>query len=459
MKEEQKDTEKEKNNNNKKYDNINNRNNQNITKNDKKTNENNSGTVNTLDNGNNNYNINSISLTKPSIESETKIINNTTNINIININNQTNNIFENDNNSTENYNNDKNNSNPKNQNEKDIKGINKTNNFLMNKNLISKVNKDNQKDIPKNSPGKSLKNQNLKNINVKTLNNNNNNIFTNNISRSLNLNNSLYNFPLGSQKFLSLNKFLKLSDYQNVSIMNKFPNLITISLSQGKTKKINKAKNNNFNYNNSPTYDSYRNNTNKKNSINYNSNRNSNMMDSSQKNKNNNKSNNKALLCKTYLEGYKTFFSKNKSTSKYNYDINTSYFKEEAKKYNNNSLKNYNNNVIDENDEYVEHNNSESNMKSVYNNTKYFKKTDLDKKDAKLNTKYKYNNNIFGKMPVYGKFVGKKTNEGYGTLYNLGYANKKKDVELPQLIQMYNNKNTKTINKNSYSYYGNPYNK
>jgi hypothetical protein len=62
-------------------------------------------------------------------------------------------------------------------------------------------------------------------------------------------------------------------------------------------------------------------------------------------------------------------------------------------------------------------------------------------------------------MPGFGKFVGKKTNEGYGTLYNLGYANKKKDVELPQLIQMYNNKNTKTINKNSYSYYGNPYNK
>ena len=66
MKEEQKDTEKEKKNNNKKYDNINNSNNQNIAKNDKKTNEKKSGTVNTLDNGNN-YNVNSISLTKPSI--------------------------------------------------------------------------------------------------------------------------------------------------------------------------------------------------------------------------------------------------------------------------------------------------------------------------------------------------------------------------------------------------------
>ena len=57
-------------------------------------------------------------------------------------------------------------------------------------------------------------------------------------------------------------------------------------------------------------------------------------------------------LTNNYLGGYKTFFNKNNSNDKYNYDINTNYFKDELKKYNSSPIQNYYNNVINENDEY-----------------------------------------------------------------------------------------------------------
>ena len=91
-------------------------------------------------------------------------------------------------------------------------------------------------------------------------------------------------------------------------------------------------------------------------------------------------------------------------------------------------------------------------LKSFYNNNKNNKKKNYlnDKKDVKLMTKYKGKN--YG-----GKFGMKKISNGYGTLYNYGYGNKKNNVELPQLIQIYN-KNT--VNKNNINhYYGLPYNK
>ena len=424
MKDEQKEKEKEINNNNKNVESENTNNKNNNAKKNIKSYERNQVFEYATNNSNiTNTNINTISLTKRSNETDTKIINNTTNINIINYNNitnTTNNIIEmHDNNMTENYNNNKSFSN--NKNEKNIKNINKSDNILIKKSMIIKVGNNSQKE--------------KSNI-LKNFNNQNNHIFTQNITRSLNLNknlnNSQYNLPLASHKFLSMNKFLKITDYQNMSFLNKFPNIMTISLSQGKTKKVSKIKNNNL-YHNSSTYDSFNNSPNKKNLVNYNSINNSNM-DLNKKNKNNYKD----LLCKTYLEGYKTFFNKNKANGKYNYDINTSYFKNEAKKYisNNSSLKNYNNNVIDENDEYAELNNTEANMK---NNNKYFKKNYLDKKDEKFMTKYK-KNNLLGNIKSNGKF-SKNNGNAYGTIYNFGNLNKKKNVELPKLIHMYNNKN------------------
>ena len=166
-----------------------------------------------------------------------------------------------------------------------------------------------------------------------------------------------------------------------------------------------------------------------------------------------------SLLPNSYLGGYKTFFNKNNSNDKYNYDINTNYFKEEQNKYKNSPLQQYYNNVIDENDEYTDTNSNGINIKSVYNSNtsnKYFKKKNyLDKKDGKLMTKYK-DNNLF-KIPDMGKFGSKKTTNGYGTLYNYGYGSKKNNIELPQLIQIYN-KNTVSKNHNSH-HYAYPYNK
>ena len=137
-------------------------------------------------------------------------------------------------------------------------------------------------------------------------------------------------------------------DYQNMQIVNNYPNLMTISLSHGKTNN----KNNKI-FTNKIASINIDKNLNKKNKYNY-----------------------MSFLSNNHLGGYKTFFNKNKANDKYNYDINTNYFKEELQKYNSNPLKNYYNNVIDENDEYINNssNNNEINSKNIYNNNKYIKK-------------------------------------------------------------------------------------
>ena len=282
--------------------------------------------------------------------------------------------------------------------------------------------------------------------------------FSNNKKNIINMNNSVYNFPIGNKKSLSVSKFIKLNDYQNMSLLNKYPNIMTISLSQGKKNNNNNAINkiNNSNLNNinniSSTLYSFKNNNiipKKINSLN-----NNNSLDKNNLNKNN-KYNYMSLASNNYLEGYKTFFNKNNSNDKYNYDINTNYFKDEIKKYNSSPIQNYN--VIDENDEYPNANDSGINIKSFYNNNKTNKKKNYlnDKKDGKLMTKYK-DNKLLGKN-FGGKFGMKKISNGYGTLYNYGYGNKKNNVELPQLIQIYNKNN---VNKNNINhYYGISYNK
>ena len=71
---------------------------------------------------------------------------------------------------------------------------------------------------------------------------------------------------MGNKKSSSVNKLIKLNDYQNMTLLNNYPNLMTISLSQGKDYKFNKMNNNNNlnNMNNiSTTFYSFKNNANK----------------------------------------------------------------------------------------------------------------------------------------------------------------------------------------------------
>jgi hypothetical protein len=312
--------------------------------------------------------------------------------------------------------------------------------------MIIKVNNSKEKDKLNKI---DLNNTFQNNMKIKSINNQN---FPNNINKSINMNNSVYNFPIGNKKSLSVNKIIKLNDYQNMTLLNNYPNLMTISLSQGKNNKLNNNSLNNI----SSTFYSFKNNKNNIIPKKITSFNNSNNLDKNNTTKKN-KYNYMSLLPNNYLGGYKTFFNKNNSNDKYNYDINTNYFKDELKKYNSSPIQNYYNNVIDENDEYPDGLNNGINIKSYYNNNKNNKKKNYfdSKKDVKLMTKYK-ENHLFGKN-IGGKFGIKKNTNGYGTLYNYGYGNKKNNVELPQLIQIYN-KNTVSKNHNNH-YYGLSYNK
>ena len=398
---------------------------------------------------------------------ETKVINNTTNINIINYNNgiiPPNNIIEiHNNNNQDNING---NSISKSINIKESKNNNNTNqNILVNNNMIIKVtNNDN--------------NNNKQKIKKIEINNKQTNNYSNSMGDSMihfknniNMNGGVGNYQIGNKKSLSQGKNINFKDYQNLSLLNDYTNLMTISLSQEKENKIHKINNNsnissNKNLSNtidnlSSTFYTFKKNQGK-NSIPkkyepYSNSFYKNMTDKKLLNKNS-KSNLVSLLSNNYLTGYKTFFNKDKSNNdKYNYNINTKYFKEEMKKYNNNPYNQHYNNIIDENDEYNDSNMSSINynMKSLYNkNNNYYpkKKSTLDKKlDSKVIAKYKNNiisNNINGGGYNYNN---KKLNNGYGTIYNYGgFGEKKKNVKLPQLIKLYNNKNDYLRNSNLY---------
>ena len=419
-----------------------------------------------IDSNNNNKNINSNTNRNENVNSipkqptETKVINNTTNINIINYNNindPPNNIIEIHNNHINNNinnsinNNNNSNSISKTKNIKSIKNNPNSNNILINNSMIIKVSnnrnpKDNKIELNNTTSQNSIKLKSFINPN-----------FSNNIKKNINMNNSVYNFPVGNKKSLSVNKFIKLNEYPNMSLLNNFPNLMTISLSQGKNNKVHKINNNINSINNiSSTFYSLKNNSNSNNNIMTKklSSFNNNSNNSLEKKKNNKY--NYMSLANNYLGGYKTFFNKNNSNDKYNYDINTNYFKDEVKKYNSSPIGNYYNNVIDENEEYPNANDSNINIKSFYNNKTNKKKNYFnDKKDVKLMTKYK-DSKYFGKNNIGGKYGFKKNMNGYGTLYNYGYGKKNNNVELPQLIQIYN-KNT--VSKNNNHFYGFPYNK
>ena len=352
---------------------------------------------------------------------QTKVINNTTNINIINYNNY------------HNGNNNKNNSN-----EKDEDNDNSTK-------------RAKEKKIEINNSKKSIlltkNNNSSKQINLINNNNidNNNKIMDNNNKKSNP--NILDENNINTKKSLSVNKTQK--KFGNMTIYNNFSNVKLISLSQGKTNQ----KNNNHNHN--PNHNNIKNST--QNSFNIkkiniygsnyiSNNSNSNLIGNNLKNINN-FNNDMIAFANTNIDGYKTFFNMNKSKDKYNFKINQGYIKEEGKKYANQNI-NINNNVIDENEEYLE-----SNQKKKSTSKEHKKNGQLL---VKYSEYYKFNN--------FNNFNNK--NGGYGTFYkynmkntNFGGFNKKKNSsQLPQLFKINNNGNgsnqkNKYNVKNKFKYY------
>ena len=351
---------------------------------------------------------------------ETKVINNMTNINIINYNN---------------YNS-----------EEKIRN----NNISNDNEILNSVKKNKKKKMEINDSKKSLSliknNTSSKQINENKIldsnQNQNNNKDINTIIN--NKDNITINSNPNTKKSLSVNKNNinpKVNKLDNVSISNNFHNVKLISLSQGKN---NKQNNNTSNSNyNGVVQNITQNNLNiqKINILgsNYNSNKKS-------KNNNNLYNNDFMAFTNTNIDGYKTFFNINKSKDKYNFKINTGYIKEEGKKYAHQNINNTNdyNSIIDENEEYLEY------------APKKQSKSKEHKKNGQLLIKYsdnyKYNfNNINNKNGGYGtfyKYNTKNTNFGFG---------KKKNALLPNLYKLNNNGNVlnykNKLGKNKFKYY------
>ena len=361
--------------------------------------------------------------------SNQKVINNTTNINIINYNTYNERCAMN--NSIETINN---------------KSLNNSNKNNFNNSTEMKNNINNMKKTI-NSKKNILNNDSILQKNISDIKSNNSLLKTNNAINqeqnyfsektinkyvvNTNSNDNRHSDSLETQdpkKSLSMNKLNKYANITPSNNINSYNNNITkTSISQGKNnnnsnspnKTITKIKSNNYN-NNNKNMTSYSNNL----FIINKSMNNINLVEGSTFNNSNNfnnkinynnfSSNIISLLPNGHLAGYKTFFNKN--DNKYNYDINTQ-FKEENKKYN------MNNNVIDENEEY----NDYSSKKKSSQNSK-------EKKNKYISyyyDNYKYNQN-------------KK--KGYGTFYNYNasnimfnnYNNKKNTIQLPQLYKLYN---------------------
>ena len=331
---------------------------------------------------------------------QTKVINNTTNINIINYNN---------------YN---------------SEGTKKHNNNIDNENS-SNIYKEKNIDVydsKKNIPIKEdSKKESYKQITPNILEENENDINT--------------------KKSLSVNKNNdKVAKYQNMTITNNFHNIKLISLSNGKSNQKNNKDNNNNNKNNNKKNSTLNNFNVKKINI-YGSNYINNNSNLKSNNKNSNNNYNEILaLGSPNIDGYKTFFNANKSKDKYNFKINTGYVKEEGKKYANQNI-NIHNIVIDENEEYNDFNPKKKSISKEH------------KKNGQLLSKYsdnnKYNfNNFNNKNGGYGTFYKyNMKNVNFG-----GFGKKKNPSQLPQLYNGHNNGNgshpkNKFNNKNKFKHY------
>ena len=365
-----------------------------------------------------------------------KVINNTTNINIINYN-----CYDNATNRNSNLQLQKKiidiSQNPKGQ----FKSF--TNNDLIDNNLANLNNINKSKEITNNN------NLTLFNGNESFYGNKNN--FTLKKKVNNNFTKSMINFNnIKVNKFNLVNKNSKKStsvkriDYENINngmdLSQKLPQTINvISLSQGKAekKKNNKDKDkNNIKQANNTFYNFSLNviqNNNNANAI-INSNNSGNSY------KGSNTSNNfVSLLTKAYsTNGFKSFYS-NKD-DKYNYKLNTNYIKEENKKYMYNNSFN-DKNIIDEKDE-LDISNSNSNIYD-YNQKSYSKK----KTKKKLLIPFGSEN-----LDIYNK-----NSIGYGTFYkkNFLFGFKKKDKNKKYLNNNKLPKLYKSIsNATQYNYFG-----
>ena len=329
---------------------------------------------------------------------EPKVINNMTNINIINYNNY---------NSEEKY----------------------KNNNADNENVNS-VKKNKNKKIEINDSKKNMMDNNKQS---------NSNLLEQNQNSKDNINS---NSNSNTKKSLSVSKGNKPNKFESITLSNNFHNVKLVSLSQGKNnnKQSNNLTNNNSNQNiiqNSFNIQKININGN-----NFNSNQ------KSKSNKNNNYNNEFISFTNSNIDGYKTFFNLNKSKDKYNFKINTGYIKEEGKKYINKNINNTNdyNGIIDENEEYTEH------APKKPNKSKEHKKN--GQLLIKYSDNYKYNFNSFnsknGGYGTFYKYNTKNNNYGFG---------KKKNGLLPQLYKQSNNQNLYGINhksklgKNKFKYY------
>lgn len=353
---------------------------------------------------------------KPINVTPSKVINNTTNINIINYNC---------------YNN----------------ATNRNSNLQIQKKILDFA--QNQKSQFKSFTNHDLLENNLINISkpkevIINQINNSNNLTILNGSESLyahknnfNIKKKLNNFTKSMMNFNSIKKLTLINkpskkstsvkiienenynNNSNIDLSLKLPQSISgISLSQGKAdkKKINKDKDKNIIKQANNTFYNFnlnviQNNNNTNNILNSNNSLNS------YKGSNTN-TNFGSLLSKAYsTNGFKSFFS-NKD-NKYNYNLNTNYIKEENKKYlYNNSFNDKN--IIDEKDELDI---SDNNIYD-YNQKSYSKK----KEKKKLLIPFGSEN-----LDVYNK-----NRMGYGTFYNKNFmfGFKKKDK-----MKKYNNNN------------------
>ena len=353
---------------------------------------------------------------KPINVTPSKVINNTTNINIINYNC---------------YNN----------------ATNRNSNLQIQKKILDFA--QNQKSQFKSFTNHDLLENNLINISkpkevIINQINNSNNLTILNGSESLyahknnfNIKKKLNNFTKSMMNFNSIKKLTLINkpskkstsvkiienennnNNSNIDLSLKLPQSISgISLSQGKAdkKKINKDKDKNIIKQANNTFYNFNLNV-IQNNNNANDILNSNNSLNSYKGSNTN-TNFGSLLCKAYsTNGFKSFFS-NKD-NKYNYKLNTNYIKEENKKYlYNNSFNDKN--IIDEKDELDI---SDNNIYD-YNQKSYSKK----KEKKKLLIPFGSEN-----LDVYNK-----NRMGYGTFYNKNFmfGFKKKDK-----LKKYNNNN------------------
>ena len=254
-------------------------------------------TTNNINENINNYKNDNIRKVKSNVEIDgsnssripTKVINNTTNINIINYNNYNNNG------------NNKNNINNENENDNSIKKI-----------------KDKKIEIndSKKSIGISKNNTSSKQININNNNNDKNSVEHNKKSNP--------NILEENKKSLSVNKVNKIGKFGNMTIYNNLGNVKLISLSQGKTNQKNNNNHTSNNNNNNNSNNNNNNNNNVKNSTqnsfnikkiniygsNYiNNNSNSNIKSNNLKNLNNNYNNDMLAFANSNLDGIKHFLT------------------------------------------------------------------------------------------------------------------------------------------------------